>query len=137
MTSTDSLLERSRAKRLRLERNKARRKKAPEYPVSEFPEPLVPACFRTVSRVTVLTTADGCVQLLVQYSHDFSEFPIVSIRAYPPTKLCSLCGIDTGLLSTTPLGIVCDWLADNGHEDSQVHRLLMFARDNPVPFPED
>jgi hypothetical protein len=136
MTSTDSLLDRSRAKCLRLERNKARRKKAPEYPVSEVPEPMLPAHFKNPDRVTVMTTADGCVQLICQRS-PVGQLYFMSIRSLPPTKWCILCGIDTGLLSTTPLGIVCDWLADNGHEDSQVHRLLMFARDNPVPFPED
>jgi hypothetical protein len=134
------------SKAMRLKSNRERHTVAPTYPVVDLPvevrklfgrhdhHTFLPSYWSLTDAVRVLVTRNGDVQL------GYGSVPSRGdgeILTWTPVNLCQLCGVTTGMKHTTPLGVVCDWLADNGHEDSPVHRLLMFARDNPVPFEDD
>jgi hypothetical protein len=64
----------------------------------------------------------GDVQFVIEGTSEVVNFS--------PVSICRECGVDVPLKSGTPIGIVCDYLADNGHFGSVLHELLMLIRDS-------
>ena len=58
-----------------------------------------------------------------------SEYCVHRVFCPYPVKLCPL-SVAPPLKNSTPPGIVADWLADNGHEDTPLYRFLMWCHWN-------
>jgi len=77
-------------------------------------------------RSLVLRT--GAIQFLARFA-EVGGWSVINLQAI---TVCKAFGVDVPLKTETPIGIVCDWLADNGNFDTAVHKLLISIRDAEV-----